>query len=376
MDEATIYKFFSGQLSGNETRELLTWVQKEESNKKYFSELKSIWTTLQLHNENPEYTAQDEFSRLSARIQLQQALDKRKVIQISPLLTRQFFRRIFLPVAASILFLLGFLGILSIYRQNNPDSYNEILTQRGEKSLITLADGTRIWLNSQTTLRYPSRADRKKVKVFLEGEAFFDVAKQKGRTFIVQASTLEIAALGTSFNVKSYRDEGIIETTVEEGKISITGKIGSKELKQPVLLTPNMQATFSKGSQEYHIEPIQKEEEESRLPDEVTVQKTKPPAGLPELILSEQVDTRLYSAWKDGKLVFRSECFEELALRMERWYDVQIMIEDQGLKDKKYTGTFEKETIEQALKALSLSMPFYYTIDQNRITIRKIKQLP
>jgi len=370
MNESTILKFLRGHLSGDEIRQFREWVQQCEANKKYFVEIKNIWTTLHLDQKDSDYTIEDEFKRITAHINLHQSISQRKNIDIPSTHNNRLNKKILIPIAASIILIFSLLGTIFIHKNNTSSSYNEITTQRGEKSLVTLADGTRIWLNSQTSLRYPSNISRKKIKVILDGEAFFDVAKQKGRTFIVQASTLEIAALGTSFNVKSYSDDGLIETTLEEGKISITGKIGSKQLKQPVLLKPNMQATFITNSQEYHIRHTNKEEQlkEKEYPPII---EEIPSAVSEKLILTEEIDTKLYSSWKDGKLIFKSERFEDLAVRMERWYDVQIFIKEQELRNKKYTGIFEKETIEQALKALSLSMPFYYTIDQNLITIKK-----
>lgn len=91
--------------------------------------------------------------------------------------------------------------------------------------------------------------------------------------------------------------------------------------------------------------------------------------SLPELQIQENVTSELYTSWKDGKLMFKSESFKELALKMERWFDVEITILDEELKEKKFTGAFEKETIEQALKALSLSMPFKFNIEHNKISI-------
>ncbi len=371
MNESTIYKFLNNQLSDEEIIQLRKWIQQSEDNKKQFAETKYILTTLTQDQEDINLTAEDEFKKLKARIKLHEYAGKSRNVKIFSKSKAGIGRYILLSVAASLIFLFGLFGIISVYNGYTSNQYNEIRTLKGEKSVVTLSDGTRIWLNSETLLRYPSNVNQKKVKVFLEGEAFFKVSKKRGRTFLVQASTLEITALGTSFNVKSYSNEGIIETTLEEGKIAITGKIGTKQLEQPILLKPNMQATFISRSQEYYVQHTKKEENNAGENDNANLTAKENEPAKEELILSEEVDTKLFSGWKDGKLIFKSESFEDLAVRMERWYDVQIVIQDTQLGDKKYTGTFEKETIEQALKALSLSMPFDYTINQNIITIKK-----
>ena len=372
MKKDLIEKYLSGNLSEEQEKELMNWVQESDVNRAYFARLKNLWVATQLENENHEINTEDEYRLVRYRLKMRSGRDHPDLQDSYYKLSARRTLRKALQIAAIIVFLYSIAGTFIIVKRNLKKEYTEIRTKRGEKSFLKLADGTLIWLNSETVFRYPSRLDSKNVRVFLDGEAYFDVAKNPNRNFIVQASSLDIAVIGTSFNVKSYSMDNTIETTLEEGKISITGKMGTKQIKDPVILIPNQRATFIKNSLEYSVKnitdpPVDREDTQSH-----TIERINTVIG-PQIIRTEQIDSKQYTSWKDGKMMFKSKRFEDLALQMERWYDIKIEITDQELKDIRYTGVFEKETIEQALHALSLSLPFHYEIDQNIITIKKPK---
>ncbi len=371
MDSNLIYKYLSGELDENQVKKLFKWVKSSENNRKFFAEIKNSWVGAKVQQEKPEVDLLHDFELLTIRLN-QKKKPKKSVLRIKNPKKSGSSIGLWLVRIAAVFLLLYSLGGTAYYLYNSGQSaYNVISTKRGEKSHLVLSDGTKIWLNSETTLKYPVNFKRKNVNVFLEGEAYFEVSRNKSRKFIVNASTLNITVLGTSFNVKSYSDERMVETTLEKGKISITGTGGEKALSKTVVLRPNQRATFIKNSDKIFVSDIPEESKEKALinifkkPGDVHATKK------PNLILSYRENTKLYTSWKDGQLVFKSERFEDLARRMERWYDINIEIKSQELKDSKYTGIFEKETIEQALKALSLSLPFKYEIDKNLIIINK-----
>ncbi|HJZ39943.1 MAG TPA: FecR domain-containing protein, partial [Bacteroidales bacterium] len=262
-------------------------------------------------------------------------------------------------------------GITYLHLQNNNDQeYYEIYTRRGEKSQLVLSDGTKIWINSDSHLRYPTSMNKNKVVVFLNGEAYFDVARLKGRKFIVNTSDVDITALGTSFNVKAYKADGIIETTLEEGKIQISGDLHNVKLKKSLILLPNQRVTIYTQPITSQIKPDNQSNigvDDAQVKSETLIEEPEKK----DVIIQDQINTSVYTSWKDGNLQFRKERFEDLALLLERWYDVKIRITDEEIREWQYTGTFDKETIEQALTALSLSMPFRYSINKNCVTIEK-----
>jgi transmembrane sensor len=369
MKKEIISKYLGGDLDEREAENLLEWINSSESNRQYFARIKNEWTASVIGNNPVEIDLDKEFSIFSDRINKDNDEIMESDEDSQPKKSVIFMR----TLAAAVIALLIYSTFLT-YRfisQKEETEYNQITTLRGEKSQITLADGTRIWLNSETTLRYPSTVNSKNVKVYLDGEAYFKVAKTHNRTFIVHTSTINISVLGTSFNVKSYKTDKTVETTLEEGKISISGKVGGKELENPIVLKPNQQATLIKKSSEILVSKPGSAEDVKSSEELFQIQEAKQPEIFTELKVNDEVDANFYTSWKDGKFIFKSESFESLTKRMERWYDIQIIIKDEELKDKKYTGVFEKETVEQALKALSLSFPFNYKIDRNKIIITK-----
>lgn len=372
MNENLINKYLGGELSDEEVKKLHDWVTKDDSNRKYFAQVKSAWTAAALVNDERGLNINKETELFNYRRAIQQTSGN-QTYRIKTIHSgNRSSWNVFLKVAA-LLLLFYSLGITTYnFIVSRQVAYNEVVTRNGEKSQLTLADGSKIWLNSNTRLRYPVQMDAKHVNLYLEGEAFFDVNKIPGRSITVNTSDLKIDVLGTAFNVKSYSEDGIAEATLVRGKITIDGQ--QKKLKQQLVLQPNQHVTYIVSSEQLVVKELESTDENV----EVEIQKNqeiqapllkKEPKS--KMILTEKVDTDLFTSWKDGKLVFKSERFEDLALRMERWYDVKIEITDHKLKDSRYTGTFEKESIEQALKALSLSLPFVYEIDQNNITIKK-----
>lgn len=356
-----------GDLNQEEQKELFAWVYGDSRHKNLFYELKDIWDSSRTVGDNYENRQQDEWAKLWNEIEKLEKSSKQK----TPFIYNKSVRE-FIKVAAILIVAFGLSWfVIDKVQQTN---YNTINVPYGAKTNITLADGTQVWLNSGTVLKYPSVVKNKDVEVYLEGEAFFDVAHVKKRKFNVKTSTINIQVLGTRFNVKSYEDEGVVETTLERGKISIDGKVGNKVIENPIILKPNQQALLVKGNSSLNVMDINKKEIDKQGKNQMTTEAgSSKHKGVPSLTIAKKVETELYTSWKDNKLVFKSETFDELTQKMERWYDVKIFIHDEKLKTSKYTGTFEEENVEQALQALSMSLPFNYDIDKNRIDIYKTK---
>ena len=370
MDSNLIYLHLSGELDEQQTKKLLDWVNASEVNKKFYTSIKNAWTISGLKNQSKELDLTHEFELLKIRLN---QLNKpgKSVVRIKTFKKfRSGYVTYFLRIAAILLFLCSVGSTTYYFIRNQKVNYNVIVTKRGEKSRLVLSDGTTIWLNSETTLKYPANIFRKKVHIYLDGEAYFDVTKHHGRKLIINTSNINITVLGTCFNVKSYANEETVETTLEKGIIIITRTDKQKSQSIALILKPNQQATYIKKNRKIFISDLHSEDSENQ-------EQTSDPDNenllihnnTSQLTFNHKNTTKLYTAWKDGQLVFKSERFEDLAKRMERWYDIQLVIKNQDLKNSKYTGRFEKETVEQALKALSLSLPFTYTIDHNKVTI-------
>jgi ferric-dicitrate binding protein FerR (iron transport regulator) len=192
---------------------------------------------------------------------------------------------------------------------------------------------------------------------YLEGEAFFDIKKDQRHPFFVKTNEITIRVLGTKFNVKSYADEKTIETTLVSGSIEIfNNREPSPGERQVLVLKPDQRAIFAKQSGDIAISADAENSKEikSMMP---RVQK--------------QIDVMPVIAWKDNRFFFRDEKFGVLSRKLERWYNVEIVIQDEELANTIFSGIFEKETIEQALQALQIATPFHYKMNKSKIIITK-----
>jgi transmembrane sensor len=364
MDKNIIWKFLAGELSSDEAIKLMHWVSLSDENKKMFSKTKLLWMASKSFTNEPTSDQKEDFARLTARIDFEDNNDLNARALSDFTSDRKPAWQVVFKVAAVILLIYCLSVSFIIIKDKNKKAYTQVTTRKGKQSEVILADGTHIWLNSESSIKYPVKVNGSKVNVFLNGEAYFEVHKNPNRKFIVNTGEIKIAVLGTSFNVKAYDDEETIETTLEEGKISISGKIAQKQLSKPIILEPNQRIIFNRNSSGYKLAEVNSEEQEDSL--QVT--------GSASVELTLHAETRLYTSWKDGVLSFKNERFEVLAEKMERWFNVRIIIESPELKETRYTGVFEKESIERALKALSMSLPFKYEIDQDIVTIKQKRE--
>ncbi len=347
-----VLKILQKQENAEQKEQFNAWLSSSEDNQARFKQFELVFERAK---EAQKY----------ARIDLETAWQKleKKTVAVKP---RGKSRILKILLQSAAIFVLAYvLGggtyyLLSTQNVEEPKEavaqYFSISAPRGSKSKVELPDGSTVWLNSDSELRYPGIFADNQREVFLTGEAYFDIAKNEAAPFFVRANTIEIKVLGTKFNVKSYPEEGTIETTLEEGLINIS-RVGSE---QNFLLKPNQKAVFVKRNGKINTS--------GPLIDEL--KNVKPIQRKEQFILAENVETKVYTAWKDQSLIFKSETFEQLVVKMERWYNVEISIENERLKSKILTGSFDKQTIEQALEALKVSSNFKYEIDKNLIKIK------
>jgi transmembrane sensor len=230
---------------------------------------------------------------------------------------------------------------------------NRVETRMGTRSRMVLPDGTTVWLNAGSVLTYPPSFYSPNREVTLDGEAFFDVVKDPAHPFIVHASNMNIKVLGTSFNVKAYSRDKTIETTLIKGAVEISRKDAPNAPR--ILLRPNEKLIF-------HALPPTRSQE-TPVTGTVEVAALKPYKGPDDVI---------ETAWIRNRLEFRGDSFEDLASKMERWYNVRISFAVDSMRQDpqyRFTGSFEKESVSEALDALKLTAKFNYKIDNNDIEI-------
>ena len=170
---------------------------------------------------------------------------------------------------------------------------NTVQTLTGMEYMLTLSDGTRVFLNAETKLKFPTKFRKEERVVVLEGEAYFEVRKDATHPFIVKANDVDVKVLGTSFNLRSYSDENSIATTLVSGKVAVYAGENSEEI------VPGEQAIYMKETGKMEVKPI---------------------------------DVTLYTAWHTGKFIFRNETLEEMMSYLARWYGVKYRFIDEGAK--------------------------------------------
>ncbi len=271
-----------------------------------------------------------------------------------------------LMLAASVVIVVGlsvfFANIFNLAGGSDKHMYHEVIVPSGEKSQVHLSDGTRIWLNSESKLRYLASYKKTERHVFLEGEAYFDVSKQKGSHFTVFTQQIKVEALGTIFNIKSYPGEQTIETTLVEGIIKVESNVEKNKFSQ-IILKPNERFVYSKTTR-IDVGPVTENKEGKDVKS--GLQSIEP---LQQITVSK-VNTENITCWKDYLLVFDNETLEEMAVKMSRWYKLKVDILDADLKKQRYTGKFvNNETIYQVLEAINLTTPIEYTVVDDQVNI-------
>lgn len=217
--------------------------------------------------------------------------------------------------------------------ETREELYNVLSIPIGGFYQLTLADGTKVWLNSMTRLRYPVNFIGGERKVYLEGEAYFKVKHDTVHPFIVAAGGLEVKVYGTEFNVNTYKPD-IIQTVLVTGKVGIT----VKNTREEVFLQPDDMAEYF------------------NLSDSLRVKK---------------VDLFVYTAWKDGKFVFENETIEEIMKRLGRWYELKVFFENENAKNQIFSGIITRFTdVRDVLHLIEGTATIKFEINGNVIIVR------
>jgi len=284
---------------------------------------------------------------------------------------RPFYTRwiTYVAAAAFIIFIIILYPLVGVTGKTNKvaatGSGNEITVNPGAKTKLRLPDGTHVWVNSDSKLSYSGTFKGPLREVYLEGEAYFDVVKDPARPFIVHTGGIDIRVLGTAFNVKAYKAESTIEATLIHGLIEVTKPDQPDAPK--VILKPHEKLIFDKYAAESDKKTDQHIANGNFSQDEI-----KKPAITIAQIANNIADSAIIeTSWVYNRLSFEDDKFDNIALKMERWFNVKITINNERIKSYKLTGSFENETIDEALKELQYLIAFSYRITGREIEINK-----
>jgi ferric-dicitrate binding protein FerR (iron transport regulator) len=353
--EEIILKYLSGKATAEERDKILAWIKADNSNKKYFEEIQKQHLAHQLTSKSTVFNREGGWNRVRAAYYKEQ-------LQNQNLETRQKTRRLlsFASVAVAASLLIAFFIGKWVYSPaadaiGIAQEFNEIHVPHGARTQLTLSDGTKVWLNAGSTFRYPSRFLTNSREVTLEGEAFFDVTHVANKIFVVKTAGLNIKVFGTRFNVKSYPGEQKITTTLVKGSIAIETKNSKAD---PLLVKPNQIVTYFEDTKAFKIEEAelkQKFAELKSIPDQ-------------QMLVIPETNLLTQTSWKDSKWVIDAKELGELAVLLERRYNVKINFDNEELKKYRFSGTLADETFEQVLKVVQISAPITYSIHNNLVT--------
>lgn len=254
----------------------------------------------------------------------------------------------FIRVAAILLSFVAGGSALYLYQANinqveRVPEYCEIVTPLGAKTKVVLPDSSVVMLNAGSKLRYSNLFNETNRDLSLEGEAYFKVAKNKDIPFVVDAFGFEVEAVGTEFNVKAYKEEKVIETSLVEGKVKLSHK--TEKIAKNIYLNPNHKATFYKVA---------------------TNEKNKP-----RLIINTNVDLSPILAWRENQLILDKELLIDLAVKLERMYDCKFHFDAEEVMNYEFTGSIHNLTLNEIMDIIKISSPIKYDIKGNDVYVKK-----
>jgi ferric-dicitrate binding protein FerR (iron transport regulator) len=297
MNRELLYRFFEGKTSIDEERSIRSWLTESVENKKFFLKERMTYDALL-------FTSRDVVNK------------QKRFFAFTPWMIS--------TIAAVALLLI--VGGLYLFNNNHSEQYNTILVPPGQRINLILADNSNVWLNANTTLRYPTQFSKKNRTVYLDGEGYFEVSKNEKRPFIVRTNLGDVQVTGTAFNVEAYSKHNSFETSLFTGSVDIyrnEAKLAS--------LNPNEKSTLENNM----------------------------------LLISKITDTDEY-LWRKGLIAFNNKKLGEILLSLEKYFDVEIHIDSKSLPQHTYTGKFrQSDGVDYALRVLQKSIHFTYIRDEN-----------
>lgn len=235
---------------------------------------------------------------------------------------------------------------------------SEITTRQGTRTSVQLPDGSRVWLNAGSKLTYDKEFNGALREVTLTGEGYFDVVRNEKKPFIIHTEKMDVKVLGTQFNVKSYPNDKATEAALIHGSIEVSLK---DRPSQKIILKPNEKIVVANRDTFTAMNSAPRTQKENQ----------EPLVAIRHLTYQKKDSTVIETSWVENKLVFEDESFKDLALKMERWYGVAIHFTDERIAALRFTGIFEEETMEDAMRALKITGSFNYKFQGKTIIISR-----
>ncbi len=337
MDDLLLEKFFKGQCTEQEKQEVLLWYLSGQADPILSERLEAYW-----HEESNE---KKEWRKALVLNKIHQKIIESDKIPVRRLNPTPFWRSWWYAAAVFLLIISAWYGYVKFDHASNANITSEsklestpkniyIHTDKGEKRTITLKDGTVVNLNADSRIWYSQAFGKNGMReLYLEGEAFFDVARDTLCPFQVYTGGVATTVLGTSFNINAYAPEESVTVSVITGKVEVRQTQG---VMSPVYLVPDEQAEFSNQD---------------------------------SVLRKSQVNYQKALSWKEGKLYFKNASFKEVVTTLERWYGIEIEVKRQHTEDG-LSGIYANRSLESALNGIGFVLGFDYEIQGKKVIIK------
>ena len=343
-------RYLQGTCTEEERIQFLSWLEDDEHESSFF-QMKEIFDS---RHRMVHIKQKEETKQVSIRSTLARNLQGGGILGRPKKILRY---RTWITYAAIFLLIAG--GALLFNLIESTDNSSRIFKQmvvhntRGVYQIV-LPDGSKVWLHGGTTLTYPDSFSDSLRVVDLQGEAYFSVQADVNHPFVVQTPTAKIRATGTEFNITAYPGDQITTTTLVKGTVAVQ----PNHLTTSIKLKPNQQASVKVGDAQIHVS-------EMINSVAVTAEEKKTP------VVVQDINTDLYTDWKDGIYRFKNEPFQNIVLRLEKMYGVRIQIESDDLRMSAFSGMFTTDySLKEIFEIINISNPITFKVENKIVYIR------
>lgn len=340
MNIKLLTKYLAGETTPEEVKEIKVWLSESPANEMKMRELKEIWELSgEEDNKYKIFNANMDWAVLQSRIEDDWLASGARSVPRGSMFGLNTAWSLVARMAA-IFLLAGLFGLYTykaIYvpaPENAAPALKEITMNRGKRGGVTLSDGTKVYLNAQSKIILPSVFSADSREVELEGEAYFDVAKNPNKPFVIRTKGAVVHVLGTSFVVRNYEGDNSVQTVVEEGIVSFRSE--NKPVNEGIILTKGKLGRLNLKTNEMVTESVQ--------------------------------DLALYLGWKEGFLRFEHTAMKEVAKQLERRYDIEVTFDSEKIGDLHLTAELKSRSLQNVIHTISTSLGLKYKIDQHKVS--------
>lgn len=311
-----LHRLIAGSTTEEENRELMEWFRQCASQEEFFMLFENVW------KDSPDEMPRDVQERMYRRLNRDLGEEKKtiKVIPWHSYFSRKIWQRV---AVACIIVILSLANYNMFHKQKQLSTQNfTVSAEKGQRAFVTLPDSTKVWLNSDTKISYPADYGMKERNVALMGEAYFEVAKNPDKRFIVETKGMQVEALGTAFNINAYKNDNKIIASLFSGSVRVSYE------DHVTILKPHESVKVDLLTQDFF------QYEDNTMKD--------------------------IALWRENEITFDGESLEEIAHIINRLYNTTIYIEDESLKKECYIGTVRNNSLENFIDIINLTTPVVY----------------